>query len=451
MPGDGRLYARLARRRGCVAGSTKLSSPSRDVRTGETVTTLRNILSVLGWGGAGLLIVVFLVGLSAPHLPPNPFWWTDLFALLLPPSSVAVGGMALALGAYGLWHRRWARVLLAVGLLFLIAVRFGPRLAAWQQTASEEEGLRIMSFNVPHSSAPDAPTIDAVGRLVSRAAPDVLAVQESFLRTPQRSAEVRYASPTLQQLLADMSYTPPGSLPQGTTIQQPVLGRLSLDTLEVHSLPPSGETEARSRFTRTRFRWQGRPVVLYNLHLHTIGTTKPWEKLAEGGFHPSAWRSILRTYRDGALRRAQQARLIRRSIEREPHPVLVVGDFNSTRHQWAYRHIAQGLQNALTQRGRGWNGTFPAERPLVQIDHVLAGPEWAVTTARVPTLSGNEAASDHRPVIAQLRWEDAPPPRSFLKRGRSFRHRRPQISGARGCRPTGDPPGRWRVGCPPLR
>ena len=80
--------------------------------------------------------------------------------------------------------------------------------------------------------------------------------------------------------------------------------------------------------------------------------------------------------------------------------MLVAGDFNSTPHQWAYRHIAQGL------RAGGGGATFPAWRPLVQIDHVLAGPAWCIEATTVLRPRAGRLISDHRPVVAQLRWRD---------------------------------------------
>mgnify|MGYP006177651277 CR=1 FL=1 len=83
--------------------------------------------------------------------------------------------------------------------------------------------------------------------------------------------------------------------------------------------------------------------------------------------------------------------------------VLVVGDFNSTMHHWEYRQVARGLRNVFTMRGRAWGATYHAALPLVRIDHILASPEWEVVSARVPTA---HAFSDHRPVVARLRWRD---------------------------------------------
>jgi endonuclease/exonuclease/phosphatase family metal-dependent hydrolase len=265
-----------------------------------------------------------------------------------------------------------------------------------------------MTFNVPprwsRSQVSEGPT--SLAGLVRHEAPHVLALQELRLETGAgTSGQTERMSPSVRALLAPPAgYTLPRWLPATTLIQQPVLGRLPLDSMSVHPLPPDGKTRARSRYTRTLFAWQGRPAVLYNVHLHSIGRARPWTLMPAEWTSLARWRTFLQSYREGALRRAQQARLIRRRIERESRPVLVAGDFNSTPHQWAYRHLAQGLQSAVTRRMRGRGSTFPARRPLVQIDHVLAGPAWQVTAAQIPA-AGAGVVSDHRPVVVQLRWK----------------------------------------------
>jgi endonuclease/exonuclease/phosphatase family metal-dependent hydrolase len=372
------------------------------------VTVLRRILWTLGWSAAGLLVLAFLLGYAAPYLSPARFWWTDLFAVFLFPLSLMVGALGLGVCGYGVYRRKWGRVALAAVLLGLIVIRFGPRLAAWGPAPSSTNTLGIMSLNVPPSfTGTDAPNT-ALTELVQAEAPDILAFQESLVRTGDgdSSSSLIRVSSSIEPLLNDaMRFTLPRALPSNVNIQQPVLGQLSLDSMSVHPLPPQGNTNARSRYTRTQFTWRGRSAVLYNVHLHTVGPVRPWETMTEGGLSLSQWRTFLRTYRKGALRRAQQARLIRRRIARESDPVIVVGDFNSTPHQWAYRHIAQGLQSAATQRIPGWAATFPAQYPLVRIDHVLASSDWQIVTAQIPAPAQFGMVSDHRPVLARLRWK----------------------------------------------
>lgn len=364
------------------------------------MTILRRILRTLGWGAFGLLCGAFLVGYAAPYLPPARFWWTDLFAVVLPPLGLAVGLVGSVLLGQGFYRRHWGRVAAAGALLGLVALRFGPPAAGGDAPADGDKTLRLMTFNLPPSTARDSASRRALDALMQEQAPDVLALQESWLRMESSAQPIlEAASASTRQLLeAPLDYTPPRVSPAGVAIYQPVLGRPVLDSMTVHELPPAGDRNPRSRYTRAHFTWQGQEAVLYNLHLHTVGM-HPGEMLAKGTFF-SRWQTVLRTYRKGVLRRAEQARLIRRHIDRERRPVLVAGDFNGTRHQWAYRHIAEGLQRA------GGGRTFPAHRPLVRIDHVLAGPAWEIVSARVPVREDGPSISDHRPVAVQLRWEN---------------------------------------------
>jgi endonuclease/exonuclease/phosphatase family metal-dependent hydrolase len=70
-------------------------------------------------------------------------------------------------------------------------------------------------------------------------------------------------------------------------------------------------------------------------------------------------------------------------------PTVLGGDFNMCRPTV---HLARGYRP--TVRGRTW----PAHRPVAQIDHVLAGPGVTVTDRQVAPPAG----SDHLPIRAGL-------------------------------------------------
>ena len=360
---------------------------------------LRRILRGLVWSGVGLLVAVFLAGYAAPYLPPAHFWWTDLFAVLVPPLSVIVGLLGAGLLAHGSYRRRWGRVAGGAVLCVLVVARFGtlPAAPAWGTAESPGDALRLMTLNLPPAFARGPEAERRLRTLVRREAPAVVALQETWMRTEAPEPSLEFAAWPLHTLRRDsVGYKLPPVRPLETSIYQPVLGRVPLDSISVHPLPPSGDARARSRYTRTHFTWQGRAAVLYNVHLHTVGT-RPQELLS-GEQSLGRWRAFLRTYRDGALHRAEQARRIRQRVKQETRPVLVVGDFNSTPHQWAYQHMARGLRPA------GGGATFPAWRPVVQIDHILVGPAWRIDGAHVSSFGTGPAISDHRPLVAQLRW-----------------------------------------------
>ncbi len=143
------------------------------------------------------------------------------------------------------------------------------------------------------------------------------------------------------------------------------------------------------RFTST---WEGRPFALYVVHFRSFQREE------------TSWTGRLRDLREDFLARGREAEFLRAALDVEELPFLVLGDFNATPDQWSYAHVARDLHDALAERA-GWAPTFPDRRPLVQIDAVLASPHWTVEAARV--LPGG--LSDHRGVVADLRWATPAP------------------------------------------
>ncbi len=72
------------------------------------------------------------------------------------------------------------------------------------------------------------------------------------------------------------------------------------------------------------------------------------------------------------------------------HPAVLIGDFNMWR--WVARFIVPGWRD--TVRGATW----PARRPVFQIDHLLATPSVVATEAEVV----RAGESDHLPIRARV-------------------------------------------------
>lgn len=90
-------------------------------------------------------------------------------------------------------------------------------------------------------------------------------------------------------------------------------------------------------------------------------------------------------------------------------PVIVGGDFNATANMEAYRRLRRtGLQDVLRPALHGPAFTFPAFGryrglplpPMARIDTIWCCDAFAWSTARVLPAAG----SDHRPVLAGIRW-----------------------------------------------
>jgi endonuclease/exonuclease/phosphatase (EEP) superfamily protein YafD len=122
--------------------------------------------------------------------------------------------------------------------------------------------------------------------------------------------------------------------------------------------------------------------------------------------------------RTPAAARERQARALVDYARRLDEPCIVLGDFNSTPLNEAYRILCRDLRDVWRDAGRGLGHTFPGPaysnargdglpRPLrrfiphwlLRIDHIFVTEHWRAVSARV---SPQHGGSDHRPVVADL-------------------------------------------------
>ncbi len=343
----------------------------------------------------GGLLILFLVGYLARYGHPRYAWWAELIAIGLPFVSVLLLGATVfvALG------RRWKLLAVHLVLIGLAALRFVSLEGSAEPTP---EDLTLLTFNPSHGGGTRA---DVQGRaitaLVRAEAPDLVAFQEAYIEYHPTTPRVRPGQ-VLAALIDSLSYRTigPNGGQQATYTPQPVLSRVELLEQTQTVLSRNAENQPTARVVRTRFRWQGRQAVHYNLHLRSFGNDKPWEDQRRNPFTLGFWKRYLRQYRDAYLAREKETAQIRAMLARETLPLIVSGDFNSTPHHSAFYRLAEGLQDAFKVAGRGWGATYHVDWPVARIDHVLVGPEWKLVSARVaaPTVS------DHLPLVVRLRW-----------------------------------------------
>jgi endonuclease/exonuclease/phosphatase (EEP) superfamily protein YafD len=369
--------------------------------THRSVRPARGLLWIPAAVLMGGLIGLVAVGWAGAFLPEGPFWWAAMAAVLLP---YAAGLLALAtLLAAAL--RRWRWVAASAALLLLVVGRMVP--VEWVQTRPDPEpgDLVVLSFNVPrHGETAEGLARDVYG-LVRAERPHLAALQGPLAWRRTEGPSVARVADYVRPLLDSLEYrlvVP--DLPAERT-PQPIL---ALDReggvviLEQAATTPLGGPRdvGVSTYTRTRFSWEGREAVLYNVHLRGFGPEKPWEDEAFPTLKPRAWLPFIRRYREAYRLRADEVRALRELLAEETLPLLVVGDLNATRDNWAYRQLARGLTDAFRTGGRGWGGTYRSDLPLVRIDHALVDPGLEVVRAHIPDVR----FSDHRPLVVRLRW-----------------------------------------------
>ncbi|WP_137110985.1 endonuclease/exonuclease/phosphatase family protein [Rhodobacter sp. SY28-1] len=102
----------------------------------------------------------------------------------------------------------------------------------------------------------------------------------------------------------------------------------------------------------------------------------------------------------GLLRAARRRQLdaIKAALQRHPvRPTVILGDFNEHSRRVGLGRIATPFVILPTAP------TFPSRRPLLPLDRIVHSPDLELTPLRHLHGSGPHA-SDHLPLLAELRW-----------------------------------------------
>lgn len=89
-------------------------------------------------------------------------------------------------------------------------------------------------------------------------------------------------------------------------------------------------------------------------------------------------------------------------------PMILLGDFNVVPRSRTYRRLARRLTDAqCAPRARRPRGTYPVRLPLLRIDHVFVGSAIEVLNVEVPRTPLTRVASDHLPLVVDLRIDSS--------------------------------------------
>jgi endonuclease/exonuclease/phosphatase (EEP) superfamily protein YafD len=348
------------------------------------------------------LLLAVAAGLAAGALHPATFWWAQLCAAFLPYLALALAAAA----AGSMIARRWGWFALHALLLALVVLRtFAP--ASHDPRPPSADDLVLMTFNAPQYGPSVEILRDSMVSLIRSGRPDILVMQEAWVRGPLNPEPERMAA-HVEAVDAVLPYRVLAGLRAGESYV-PVLFREGVaEPLSAGIIGRDGRRDAgQSDELRVHFRWQDREAVLYNIHLRSYGAAKPWRDPRLDVLRPATWLPYLRQYREAYRARAEEVEMIAETIDRESLPVIIAGDFNEGPFSWAYRRLSRvaggGMRaDAFHVAGRGDGRTYSGRRPVVRIDFVLADPAFEVVDAVVPATT----ISDHRPVVVRLRWRE---------------------------------------------
>jgi len=240
--------------------------------------------------------------------------------------------------------------------------------------------FRIMTYNVHRCVGVDGRLdVGRIAAVIAQCKPDIVALQELDVGRA-RTGGVDQAHAIAHRLGMGFHFHPAMHVEE-ERYGDAILTEAPLKVMKAAALPGSATIrglEPRGALW-LRIELDGRPVNVINTHFGLV----PHEQ------------------------RAQAAALCGPEwLGREDcsDPVVLVGDFNATPRYSAYRSLAAKLTDARRAAGapRG-TPTFPSRFPVLPIDHVFVSQGVEVLGVSTPSGLLMRSASDHLPLLADLR------------------------------------------------
>jgi endonuclease/exonuclease/phosphatase family metal-dependent hydrolase len=249
-----------------------------------------------------------------------------------------------------------------------------------RSVAAQTDTLRVMTYNV-HSCIGMDGKLDAerIARVIARAKPDVVALQELDVGRA-RTAGMDQAHLIARYLEMEFHFHPSLHLEE-ERYGDAILTHLPQRMVKVGPLPGlTGRPQLEPRGALwVAIELHGKEIQIINTHL---------------GLYPRERQAQIDTLLGSDWLAHEQCRDL----------VILCGDLNALPSSSVCRRLGGRLRDAqtLAQHHRP-KGTYSSRFPAVRIDHIFISSGLEVTGIKVPASELERIASDHLPLVAELR------------------------------------------------
>lgn len=338
----------------------------------------------------GSMLMVLLGGVVNPTL-----WSLPSFVILGAPFVFLLNVIVLVY-----WVIRWRYVWMAITGVFMlfwvwdVGVFVQMRFWTYRNTDISHE-IKILSYNV-HSFSNyynrGVSTIDEIFDMIRSEDPDIICFQELSARRLDISSllpEWPYFA-NMQGEQTDQGMSDCVVFSKYPLSKEPTI---VLDNTTGGALPVDIYIEKDT-------------LRLFNCHLQTtdfnnVNNSRSLTEVLSTDDNEQAIRVTARALNNNFGARSHQADTLATEIALSPHPVVVVGDFNSVPLSYTYRTVKSSLGgDAFRSAGDGYGYTYRPMRALLRIDYVLYDDE---NYSCIQYNSPDMQLSDHNPVIVTLK------------------------------------------------
>ena len=341
------------------------------------------LLDTLSWTAMVLLTSATIVCTITPHIDPQSLSWLSLVVLAAPIIYI----LNIIVLLWWVIRGKWLIVgvasiaviisLFSLGKFYQIETKRKPAIPY-----AERRFVKTISYNVANGTA------EGIIDYIIEKNPDILCLQEFLIDVNDEWLRL------------------------GDKYRSTISGAtdFSCEIITRHRILRHGNIDSISRYNANWadiiIKKSDDTVRVVNLHLQSTSLhTADTQFIEEHGYILDSTRnsrigSIAERLRDNNIKRAEQARRVKRFIDASPYPVIVCGDFNDVPLSYTYNHIAEGLNDTFQEQGAGYSHTFKGFFNLMRIDYILVSDIINVVSYE----ADDEAEySDHYPVICRLK------------------------------------------------
>jgi endonuclease/exonuclease/phosphatase family metal-dependent hydrolase len=120
------------------------------------------------------------------------------------------------------------------------------------------------------------------------------------------------------------------------------------------------------------------------------------KKTQDEALHAS--KTLVQKMKLAFIKRGEQAKIVRATLDKSPYPSVICGDFNDVPNSYTYFHIKKDWLDPFLKKSLGIGRTFMGVAPTLRIDYILADKRFNIHQFDMV----DEDLSDHLMLVTDL-------------------------------------------------
>ncbi len=341
-----------------------------------------------------IIVACYIAALLAPYIPPNKFIWTAYFGMVIPLWLVLLCFISI----FWIWRQKW---IISITLILLISLSFSSwrNSVVFNKTTKIESGdtLRLMTYNI--HTFDYYKKFDEIIEVIKQSDADIICLQEFGYYTKYKIGKQKLFSiidemyPYRHIWYKNQSSRSNNGLI--TLSRYPIINKKKIEYQTKYNISIYSDIKIGDDTIR---------VINNHLESNKLNNSdKEITKFLTEEFDSDKFLSKSKAVQNKlgyALQyRAQQAQVIRQTINESPYRTIVMGDFNDVPQSYVYNKIKGDMKSCYVESGNWlYYWTYNQKGFYFAIDHILVDKSFTPIDTEIIKVKH----SDHYPVLSTI-------------------------------------------------